>query len=90
MRLSSDPWIAAQIDEVVALYAGRLPPKQIEWMREQLEIMLASDEAASALLRGALSRHVDESGEVARDSPDSASAQGVSPRIVAVKPPKAG
>lgn len=59
-----DPWIAAQIDEVVAPYKGLLPPEDLAWMREQLAQILAADETAASLLRGARPRAVDQSGEV--------------------------
>ena len=59
-----DPWIAAQIDEVVAPYKALLPPADLAWMREQLAQILAADETAALLLRGARPREVEESGEV--------------------------
>ncbi len=65
MQLALDPWITAQIDEVVAPYVGRLPARDVAWMREQLAITLTSDEAAAALLKGARPRLVEQSGEVA-------------------------
>ena len=62
--LRSDPWIASQIDEIVAPYVGRLPAADLAWLREQLVETLAADERAAALLKAARPRHVDESGEV--------------------------
>jgi hypothetical protein len=62
--LASDPWIANQIDEIVAPYVGRLPAGDLAWLREQLVETLAADDRAAALLKAARPRHVDESGEV--------------------------
>ncbi|NUQ73732.1 MAG: hypothetical protein HUU21_09270 [Polyangiaceae bacterium] len=70
--LTSDPWIAAQIDEIVAPYAGRLPAADLAWLREQLVETLAADERAAALLKAARPRYVEESGEV---GPTAVSAQ---------------
>lgn len=83
MLLHSDPWIAAQIDEVVAPYVGRLPARELEWMRQQLAYTLESDEAAASLFNGARPRHVDESGEIG-------SAPPAPTRLSVVKRPKAG
>lgn len=63
--LLADPWIAAQIDEAVAPYRGRLPEAELAWMRDQLAEVLASDEAAARVLRRAHPRPVDASGVVA-------------------------
>ena len=68
MRLLSNPWIVAQIDEVVAPYVGRLPSRDLAWMREQLALTLASDETAARLLQGARPREADQSGEVECES----------------------
>ena len=65
--LLSDPWIAARIDEALAPYVGRLPANEVAWMREQLVETLSNDEHAASVLRAALPRHVDQSGEVAKD-----------------------
>jgi hypothetical protein len=62
--LAFDPWIAAQIDEIVAPYRGRLTAREIAWIREQLAVTLASDDRAAALAKAAAPREVDESGEV--------------------------
>ena len=62
--LTSDPWIASQIDEIVAPYVGRLPAADLAWLREQLVETLASDDRAAALLKAARPRYVEESGEV--------------------------
>lgn len=76
-----DPWIAAQIDEVVAPYKGLLTPEDIAWMRDQLAQILATDETAAALLRGARPREVDQSGEVECDPmSDHAGDDGVAAR----------
>ncbi|EYF02405.1 hypothetical protein [Chondromyces apiculatus] len=61
--LLSDPWIAEQIESAVAPYAGRLPARELDWMREQLAEMLTHDEHASRLLRQAHPREVEQSGE---------------------------
>jgi hypothetical protein len=63
--LLADPWIAAQIDQAVAPYRGRLPASEVAWMREQLAEVLASDESAARVLRRAHPHPVDESGVVA-------------------------
>lgn len=68
--LLSDPWIAAQIDEIVAPYVGRLPARDVAWIREQLADTLAADDRAAALLNAALPRVVDESGEVGGGAPE--------------------
>ena len=65
--LLDDPWIAAQIEAVVAPYAGRLSKAELEFMREELAELLVVDEGAARLLRRARPIHVDESGEVRRD-----------------------
>ena len=90
MRLIvSDPWIAAQIDEVVAPYIGRLPAREVAWIREQLLHTLASDETAALLLKGARPREVDQSGELeCEPGVDEASAPPASRSMV--KPSKAG
>ncbi len=62
--LLADPWVAAEIDAALEPYAGRLPPEELAWMRDQLAETLASDGAAARLLRRAHPRVVDESGEV--------------------------
>lgn len=62
--LLSDPWVAAEIEAAVAPFVGRLPASEVAWMREQLAEVLASDEAAARLLRGAHPRAGDASGEV--------------------------
>lgn len=76
--LLADPWIAAQIDAAVAPYEGRLPAREIAWMREQLAEVLSRDPRAARLLRGAHPREPDQSGErlapgvVAEDAPPGA------------------
>jgi hypothetical protein len=62
--ITSDPWIAAQIDEIVAPYVGRLPAVDVAWLREQLAETLAADDRVATLLKAARPRHVEESGEV--------------------------
>lgn len=62
--LEDDPWIRAQLDEIVAPYRGRLPPADLLWLREQLADTLLADERAAALLKAARPRYVEESGEV--------------------------
>jgi hypothetical protein len=73
--LLADPWIAEQIDRAVAPYVGKLSADEIGWMREQLADELASNDQASAVLRRAQPRVVDQSGEVARD-----------PEVAAIEP----
>jgi hypothetical protein len=65
--LLADPWVKSQIDRAVAPYVGRLPEREIAWMREELAEILASDERAAAVLRGAMPREVDQSGDIGRD-----------------------
>jgi hypothetical protein len=64
--LLSDPWVAAQVEAVVAPYVGRLPEHELAWMRDQLAETLASDPRASKLLRRARPTVVAQSGEVQR------------------------
>jgi len=61
--LLDDPWIAAQVDAALAPYQGRLPARDLAWMREQLAELLARDEHAARLLRNAHPREADRSGE---------------------------
>jgi hypothetical protein len=61
-----NPWVVAQIEKAVAPYVGKLSADDVAWMREQLAETLTHDEHASAVLRAAVPRVVDESGEVAR------------------------
>jgi hypothetical protein len=61
-----DPWIAAQVDAAVAPYVGRLPGREVAWMRDQLADTLASDASAAKLLRRSRPTIVEESGEVRR------------------------
>jgi hypothetical protein len=71
--LASDPWIAAQIDEVVAPYVGRLPARDVAWIRDQLAETLIADEHAARLLKAAHPRdNVDESGEIGGGRPEDA------------------
>jgi len=66
-QLRSDPFVAAEIEAAVAPFVGRIPAGDIEWMREQLALILRDDPAARAALDGAHPRaEVDESGERAR------------------------
>jgi hypothetical protein len=65
-RLLDDPWVAAQVDAAVAPYVGRLPAREVAWMREQLAETLDSDERASRLLHRARPMTVQQSGEVRR------------------------
>jgi hypothetical protein len=62
----SDPWIAAQVDAAVEPYRRRLPPSELDWMRDQLAETLTSDERAQKLLRRVCAGVVDKSGEVLR------------------------
>ena len=64
--LLDDPWVAAQIDAAVAPYVGRLPAREVAWMREQLAETLASNDKAGNLLRRAKPAVVEQSGEVRR------------------------
>ena len=62
--LLKDPWIAAQIDAALEKIAGGMPSSERAWMREQLAEVLASDQASARVLRAAMPRSVDESGEM--------------------------
>ena len=64
--LLSDPWIASQVDAAVEPYLRRLPPSEVDWMRDQLAETLASDERAQKLLRRVRAAVGDKSGEVVR------------------------
>jgi hypothetical protein len=64
--LLSDPWIAAQVDAAVEPYRRRLPPSEVEWMRDQLAETLSSDVRAQKLLGRVRAGVVDRSGEVER------------------------
>jgi hypothetical protein len=75
--LLSDPWISQRVDEALAPYIGRLPASDVAWMREQLAETLSNDEHAAAVLRAALPRHVDQSGEVAHGSEQAEKAPAV-------------
>jgi hypothetical protein len=62
----AEAWLAQQVERAVAPYVGRLPAREIAWMREQLLETLATDDYAAAVARGAMPREVEESGEVVR------------------------
>lgn len=63
-HLLSDPFVAAEIEAVVAPYVGKLPDDEVAWMRDQLAELLESDPEARAALAGAHPRKaVDHSGE---------------------------
>ncbi|MBI4702875.1 MAG: hypothetical protein HY744_17295 [Deltaproteobacteria bacterium] len=64
--LLEDPFVAAQLEAAIAPYRGKLPLADLEWMREQLALLLDEDPAARAALAGAYPRQVDESGERVR------------------------
>jgi hypothetical protein len=69
--LLADPWISAQVDAAVAPYVGRLPAREVAWMRDQLAETLASDPRAAKLLHRSRPTIVEESGEVRRGAPPS-------------------
>ena len=58
------PWIRAELDAVLAPYAGKLSLDDVQWMRERLCELLCTDEHALELLREALPEHFEESGEI--------------------------
>lgn len=62
--LLADPWVSQQIDAALAPYKGGISDAELDWMREQLAEVLASDEHAALLLRRAHPREVEQSGEV--------------------------
>jgi hypothetical protein len=68
--LLSDPFVAAEIDDALAPYAG-LPAEELAWMRERLADVLATDPHAAAILSGAHPRVVDTSGAVEALAPAS-------------------
>ena len=61
--LLDDPWVAARIDAAVAPYRGLLSAEDLAFMREELAERLSSDEHAALVLRRAMPRHVEQSGE---------------------------
>jgi hypothetical protein len=72
-RLLADPFVAAEIDEAVAPFQGRLEPEELAWMRDQLAHLCETDPEAAAALKGAHPRHhpgdagsIDASGERAQ------------------------
>jgi len=62
-RLLKDPFVAAQVQDAIAPFVGRLDGEDIAWMREQLAQLLEDDGEAAAALLGAHPRNVDHSGE---------------------------
>ncbi len=61
--LLSHPFIAAQIDDAVAPFFGRVSDDDLQWMREQLASHLEENAHAASLVKGAYPRSVDTSGE---------------------------
>jgi len=61
--LLDDPFVAAEIDRALAVYASRLPTADLAWARDQLAALLADNPEARELLAAAHPRQVDESGE---------------------------
>ena len=61
--LLSDRFVAAQIDDAVEPFKHRLLPEELEWIRDQLAVLLHRDPEASSLLKGAHPRNLDTSGE---------------------------
>jgi hypothetical protein len=78
--LLDDPWVAAQVDAAVAPYVGRLPAREVAWMREQLAETLASNDKAAKLLRRAKPAVVEQSGEVRRGTTASVTPIGAARR----------
>jgi hypothetical protein len=74
--LLADPWIAAQVEDAVRPWVGRLSAGEIAWMRDQLAETLATDERAAQLLHRARPRVVEESGEVRRGTHQDAGTNG--------------
>jgi hypothetical protein len=66
-RLLADPFIAAEIDDALAAFVGRLAEDRIEWMRHNLALACENDPHLVAALKGAYPRHapgnIDASGE---------------------------
>jgi hypothetical protein len=56
--------LEAEVDAALAPYAGKLSAADLAWVRERLIEGAAEDEAVTRLLRAALPRDVDQSGEV--------------------------
>jgi hypothetical protein len=79
--LLADPWIAAQIDAALAPYAGRVPARDLSWMREQLAELLARDEHAARMLRRAHPREADTSGERIAPGGEAASDPALRPKV---------
>jgi hypothetical protein len=80
--LLADPFIAAQVDAALAPYLGRLPQREVSWMRDQLAETLASDPHAARVLRRARPSVVAESGEVRRDGVPGGQAPELVPELI--------
>jgi len=83
--LLADPWVAAQVDAAVAPYVGRLPARDVAWMRDQLAETLSADERAAKLLRRAKPPTVGRSGEVRRGGVEEPAADGDAHRTAQVR-----
>ena len=57
-------FLEAEVDAALAPYRGSMPADQLAWIREQLLEGAVDEGGLAALLRAALPRAVDDSGEV--------------------------
>ncbi len=65
-QLLADPFVAAQIDDAMALVAPALSEEQRTWLREQLAEVMAEDAQLAEALAGAHPRSVVHSGMQAK------------------------
>lgn len=65
-QLLADPFVAAQIDDAMALVAPALSEQERGWLREQLAEVLAEDARLVDALAGAHPRSVVHSGMQAK------------------------
>ncbi len=67
--LLDDPFVSTVIEDAVAPFQQRLLPEDLNWLRDQLALMMKLDPHTTSLLQGAHPRHpaastdVDMSGE---------------------------
>ena len=88
--LLADPWVAAQVDAAVAPYVGRLPAREVAWMRDQLAETLVIDDHAARLAHRARPVQVERSGEVRRGTAQPRDATRPAPGGAPRKRAKAG
>jgi len=69
-------WLDQQVEEALAVYADKVAPADLAWMREQMLERLQSDPSLALLAHRAQPRTVDESSEIFYPRKDG---QGVDP-----------